>query len=227
MGRSSTLTIAFLTPVIHGHANVHFAILQYLISTPRSDGRFLNIHVISDEPQRKRVADLPSSGHASVTFHPMGNNDLLAAIRSSGGSELLRTPPLSLFYKQGLSSLPGILRVILPEPEAHLSRLSTIAQILKNLKPDLFVIDMLLHGLGLDALYRANVKIPHVKISPGPSLDLCGNMQPQGRGFWNYPWFVQVAAFCSRSPDNLTACLPPTHTPCPSSSYLSTSCMES
>jgi hypothetical protein len=187
MGHASTLTLAFLTPIIHGHANIHFAILRYLLAARETDGMFLSLHIISDEPQRKRVAALPSSAHASVTFHPMGEDDLLAPIRVPGDTDLLRSPPLSLFYRNGLRSLRDVLDPLFAEPEAHLSRLAAIVGILEQIKPDVFVLDFLLHGLGLDAIRCTGLVIPHVVLSPGPSIDMCGLIQPQGRGFWRYP----------------------------------------
>lgn len=116
MGHASTLTLALLTPIMYGHANIHFAILRYLSTTPRTDDMLLSLHVISDEPQRKRVAFLPASTHASVTFHPMGEDDRLVSIRVPGDIDLLRPPPLSLFYRNGLSSHGRMLNPLLVEP---------------------------------------------------------------------------------------------------------------
>jgi hypothetical protein len=120
IGHPSTLTIAFLTPIIHSHANIHFAILQYLLATPRNDGTFLSPHVISDEPQRKRVASLTPKTHASVTCYPMGKDDLFNAIRIPGDRDLMRSPPVLLSHCGGFRSLHAVLDPLVAAPEAHL-----------------------------------------------------------------------------------------------------------
>jgi hypothetical protein len=186
MKDASTLTIAFLTPIAHGHANAHFAIFRYLLTTPRPDGLYLSLHIISDEPQRKRVLALPTSEHASVTFHPIGDTDMHAEYTTAGGSNLIRSPPLSLFYPRGISMLKSAFNTVSPEPEEYLWRFNRITQILEDVKPDLFVIDLIIHALGLEVAKRTGV--PHVVLSPGPSIDHSGASQPKGRGFWKYPW---------------------------------------
>jgi hypothetical protein len=183
----STLKLVFLTPLAYGHANVQYAILRNLLTEPRPGIQHLHLHIIGDEPQRKRLQSLPTSSHATLTFHPMGEEDIHLKFTAAGGSVHVRGPPLSLTYKRGLSMLTGAPDVMYHKPEAYLSRYRKIVDVLEKVKPDLFVVDLLLHSLGVDAVAKTGV--PHVVVSPGPSMDLACPNQPGGRGFWKYPWY--------------------------------------
>jgi hypothetical protein len=176
------LKLAFLTPIVHGHANVHFTIITYLLTEPRTDDLYLDIHIISDEPQRKRLNTLPSSPHASLTFHAMGDEDIHQAFHNGS---VMRAPPLSLAYENGIRMLHIVPEIMHPPPSTFISRVHRTAQVLQNVRPDIFVVDVIIHAIGLDAANKAGV--PHVVIGPTASLDLCAVTQPGGRGFWKYP----------------------------------------
>jgi hypothetical protein len=177
-----TLKLAFLTPVAHGHSNIHFTIFKYLLTTARTDDLHLYIHIISDEPQRKRVDALPASPHATITFHAMADEDIHQAFQDGN---LLRGPPLSLAYENGIRSLHIIPDILNPLPSIFLSRVHRVTQLLQDIRPDVFVVDVLIHAIGLDAANKASV--PHVTIGPTASIDMSAVTQPGGRGLWKYP----------------------------------------
>jgi hypothetical protein len=180
----STLTIAFITPLAHGHGNVHYAVLRNLMTEARA-GTHLHIHVIGDEPQRKRLQTLPASEHAAIHFHPMAEQDYHQAFTSAGGGALVRGPPLSL-SRGGLRTLDPMPEVMLPTAAEYLARYEKIVGVLERVKPDLFVVDIIFNALCMDAVRKTGV--PFVVLAPGFSIDTAGPAQPGGRGFWKYPW---------------------------------------
>jgi hypothetical protein len=175
-----TLKLAFLAPVIRGHANIHFTIFHYLLTEPRTDDLHLDIHIISDEPQRKRFSTLPSSPHATLTFHAMGDEDMHMAFHSG-----VRVPPLSVAYRNGIRMMHVISDLLYPPPAVYISRVHRITQVLEDVRPDLFVVDTLIYAMGQDATKKADV--PHVVIGPTASIERSAVSQPGGRGFWKYP----------------------------------------
>jgi hypothetical protein len=139
---------------------------------------------------------LPTSGHATLTFHPMGEEDIHLKFTAAGGSVHVRGPPLSLTYKRGLTMLTGAPDVMYHKPEAYLSRYHKIVEVLEKVKPDLFVVDLLLHSLGVDAVAKTGV--PYVVVSPGPSMDLACPNQPGGREFCaRRQWLLLVLRYAS------------------------------
>jgi hypothetical protein len=183
----SALILAFITPLAYGHANVHYAVLRNLLTEARHDTH-LRLHVIGDEPQRKRLQTLPSSEYATLEFHPMAEQDYHHAFASAGGGALVRGPPLSLSHKGGLRMLDPMAALMFPEPAEYLDRLSKVVAVLERVKPDLLVIDIIFNALGADAVQRTG--LPFVVLAPGFSLDSSGPNQPGGRGLWKYPWYA-------------------------------------
>jgi hypothetical protein len=179
-----TLTLVFLVPIPHGHANVQMAILHNLLSEPRDDLQ-LRLHVVGDAPLRKRVESLPTSRHASIVFHAIASDDLFQEVHMNTNSNL-RGPPLSQAYRHGLGMLAVVPPLLCPKPSDHLSRFQKVVAVLEDVKPDLFLVDIILHGMGADAAKKTGV--PWAVISPGPSIDTALASQPGGRGFWRYPW---------------------------------------
>jgi hypothetical protein len=180
-----TLKLVFLTPLAYGHANVHYTILRNLL-TERRGGLRLELHVIGDEPQRKRLFALPSSEHTTLRFHPMGDEDMLQHFTESGGSNGVRGPPLSLTRQDGMRVLHAVPSVMYPKPDVFLTRYQKIVEVLQDIQPDIFVVDLFYHALGVDATTKA--RIPHVILCPVGSMDLSTVSQPLGRGFWRFPW---------------------------------------
>jgi hypothetical protein len=181
---TSPITLVFLTPLASGHSNVQFTILKNLLFEPRGE-RQLRMHVIGDAPLWKRVESLPTSPHASVVFHEMAPEDFFHDFQSNANS-FLRGPPLSQAYRRGLGMLTAVPLILCPKPKEHLSRVQKIIAVIEDVKPDLFVVDILIHGIGVDAAKKTGV--PWVVLSPGPSIDPALAGQPGGRGFWRYPW---------------------------------------
>jgi hypothetical protein len=145
-----TLKLAFLAPVIRGHANIHFTIFHYLLTEPRTDDLHLDIHIISDEPQRKRFSTLPSSPHATLTFHAMGDEDMHMAFHSG-----VRVPPLSVAYTNGIRMMHVISDLLYPPPAVYISRVHRITQVLEDVRPDLFVVDTVVYdpgGVGIEGV---------------------------------------------------------------------------
>jgi hypothetical protein len=58
--------------------------------------------------------------------------------------------------------------------------------LLEDVMPDLFVVDLILRGIGADAAKKTEA--PWVVISPGPSIDTVLVSQPGGCSFWHYLW---------------------------------------
>jgi hypothetical protein len=179
---SEKVTLAFLIPSIIGHANVHLAILRRLLAREASDTGEIHVHVIGDGPLRKHILSLPKSDQCFVYFHLMFEEDLLMSL---GDGKMHRLPPLSLFSRAGLSTLDGICQAFAPAPDAFIPRFHRIVEVLRKVKPQLMVIDMLVNTLGVDS--AKHVGVPYVTISPGSSLDMSIFDQPGGRVLWKYP----------------------------------------
>jgi hypothetical protein len=205
-----TLTVAFFTPSIHGHSNVHLTILRQLIAEAGTgDHPSLAIHVVGDEPVRKRICSLPSTPHASVTFYAIGDDDLL--LRCSEFKDIYRARPASLFGRGGLDAIRSLGPIVAPPPELYLPRYAGILKVLQDVMPDLFVVDVLYQALGAEAARSAGVR--YMLLSPSCSLDMALFEQPLGKGFWKYPMFVSSLRPRVSPPDVCrTGCSRPRHT---------------
>jgi hypothetical protein len=177
------VVLAFLTHVISGHSNVHFAIFRRLLSLPAGEAPS-NIYILSDEPLRKRVASLPRSAHTAVTFCAIDDTDVLGSVAST-----FRGPPLSFFTPAGRRVLrEHIVPATFLRPEVYLRRYSRIMAVLQEIKPDLVIVDLLLGTPGFDACTK--LRLRYVIEAPVASLDVVRASQPRGRGFWKYPMCV-------------------------------------
>jgi hypothetical protein len=174
--------LAFLTPVIHGHSNVHLTIYRRLLALSPAEGAPAHIHILGDEPLRKRVNQLPSSEHTAVSFHALNPADVHA---SGTESTLLRTPPLSAVKPGGMSGLRELLPIMFPPVDVYLHRYARIVEILREIKPDIVVADLLFARLGVDACHTLNLR--YAILAPVGSLDISTMTQPGGRGMWKYP----------------------------------------
>jgi hypothetical protein len=174
--------LAFLTPVPHGHSNVHLAILRRLLELPVPDAPS-QIHVLADEPLRKRILQLPSSPHTAVSFHVLDDEDVFAGLSNADD---LRVPPLSLVRPGGLRALTGnFVPIMCPPPTTYLRRYARISDVLRDIRPDLVVVDILFSALGADVCRTLGLR--HVMQAPLASLDTAVLTQPGGRGLWKYP----------------------------------------
>jgi hypothetical protein len=192
-----SLTVAFFTPSIHGHSNVHLTILRQLVAEAGQAGRpSLDIHVLGDEPLRSRIESLPQTAHASVTFHPLGKEDLfmtiLPTLTSASDTEIQRGRPMSPFRSGGLDGIRTLIHILAPSPALYLPRYVRILEVLQKVKPALFVNDLLYGPLGADAARHGGFK--HLFLSPACSLDAAFFNQPHGKAFWKYPMLVGPAA---------------------------------
>jgi hypothetical protein len=181
------LTIAFLTPSIHGHSNVHLTILRRFLSVKPEGVSRLALHVIGDEPLRSRLASLPTpAAHCTFAFHTMGTRDYL---EDTVNPDRLKKPPGSLKVYRDL------MRVMNREPKEYLGRYAKIVEVLESVRPDIVIVDMIYRALGVDACRTAGAD--WVILSPGPSLDFCSLTQPHARGLWYYPVCVSSSPMCS------------------------------
>jgi hypothetical protein len=178
-----TLTIAFLPPVIKGHANVHLATITRLLAMGLDDSPRLHIHVLADAPLRKEVEALPRSSLHSLTFHTLGEQDHILTY-TEDGTETMRQPPPSLLRADGLRFFRLLASIISPSPEIYLQHYGKILNILEEIKPDFAVADVL-YNSGVDACIKAGIK--YAVMTPFCSLDLARWIQPLGRGLWKYP----------------------------------------
>jgi hypothetical protein len=177
------LIIAFVFPLLSGHSNVHIATLRRLLLT--TIDRHLQIHVLSDEPMRKRVTELPGLSNHTLTFHALGEQDALDFVTSTAvkgrhlpGSLIAGTQGAGLdIYRNGVGFL-------CPEPKLYIRHYSIILEIFREIKPDFVVVDILF-GMGVDACETAGIKFGYMV--PISSLDIAGMSQPGARGFWKYP----------------------------------------
>jgi hypothetical protein len=176
------VVLAFLTPVIHGHSNVHLTVYRRLLALSPAEGAPAHIHILGDEPLRKRVAQLPSSEHTAVSFHALDPVDVLAS-----GAEFasIRTPPLSAVKRGGTSGLRNFFPIMFPPADVYLHRYERIVEILREAKPDMVVADILFANLGVDACHTLNLR--YAILAPVGSLDISSMTQPGGRGMWKYP----------------------------------------
>jgi hypothetical protein len=182
----SQLTLAFLTPYIHGHSNVHLTILHRLLTMKPQGVSRLAIHVIGDEPLRPRLASLPvPASHCTLAFHPMGTRDYLEDFVDT---KHLKKPPPTFSNTGSLHIYRDITYVMNREPTEFLSRYSKLLDVLECVRPDMVVVDMLYRSLGVDACRKAGAD--WVILSPSSSLDFSSLTQPQGRGLWHYPAYV-------------------------------------
>jgi hypothetical protein len=190
-----SLTLAFFTPSIHGHSNAHLTILRQLLKEAGEDGRpSLDIHVLGDEPVRPRIQSLPTAKHASITFHSIGDEDLF--LTSTSGvmfhKEIYRVPPSSVFRRGGLDAIRSLSYVFAPSPALYLPRYARILDVLKEVKPALFVVDVLYQPLGADVARHGGFK--YMLLSPLSSLDTSLFRQPHGKAYWKYPMLVFLVA---------------------------------
>jgi hypothetical protein len=183
------VVLAFLAPSIHGHANVHLTIYRRLLALSPAEGAPAHIHILSDEPLRQRVAQLPSSEHTVVSFHAIESVDVL---KSVGDGPFMRVPPLSV----GTSALHGqLMQAMCWPPDVYLRWYERIIEILKEVKPNLAIVDFLYAALGVDVCRTLSLR--YVTLAPLSSLDAAGLSQPGGRGLWKYPAYVQFLSFRS------------------------------
>jgi hypothetical protein len=161
---------------------VHFTVLNYLLTTPRTNGLCFEIHLISDEPQRARFDTLPTPAHATLTFHALGAEDMYHIFHDGS---VLRAPPYSVMYKNGIRMLSVFRDGLHPSPDRFLSRVHRIVQVVQDVRPDVFVFDIVIHAMGLDAANKAG--IAHIVIGPTASVESFSISQPGGRGPWKYP----------------------------------------
>jgi hypothetical protein len=174
--------LAFLAPVIHGHSNVHLTIYRRLLALSPAEGAPAHIHILGDEPLRKRVAQLPFSEHTAVSFHALDPVDVFAS-----GAEFasLRTPPLSAVRRGGTSGLRNLMPIMFPPADVYLHRYERIVEVLREAKPDIVIADVLFANLGVDACHTLNLR--YAILAPIGSLDMSTMTQPGGRGMWKYP----------------------------------------
>jgi hypothetical protein len=155
--------LAFLTPVPHGHSNVHLAILRRLLELRPPDAPS-QIHVLADEPLRKRILQLPSSSHTTVSFHVLDDEDVFAGLSNADD---LRVPPLSLVRSDDLRALTGnFVPIICPPPSTNLGlrRYARISDVLRDIRPDLVVVDIFFSALGADVCRTLGLR--HVMRAP-------------------------------------------------------------
>jgi hypothetical protein len=177
------VTLAFLTQVMAGHSNVHFAIFRRLLALPASEAP-THIQIIGDEPLRKRVAGLPASVHTRVTFHPLDATDVMGGM-SNNVNAALRSPE-RLGDTGGLRVLQRALaNNIYLATDVYLRRYARVVSILQDIKPDLVVIDIMHNYVGRDACDKLGLR--YIIEAPIASLDLARLVQPGGRGLWKQP----------------------------------------
>jgi hypothetical protein len=180
------VVLAFLTHVISGNSNVHFAIFRRLLSLPRAEAPS-QIHIIGDEPLRKRVDRLPSSPHTSVTFHVLDQTDVLPSFLSN--SDTLRSPPISFFTPAGIRVFKDLfVPAAMLRPDVYLRRYAQLLSIFQDIKPDLVVVNILLGTPGFDACKTLGLRF--IFEAPISSLDVERMSQPGGQGLWKYPMYV-------------------------------------
>jgi hypothetical protein len=182
------VVLAFLTHVISGNSNVHFAIFRRLLSLPRGEAPS-QIHIIGDEPVRKRVDRLPSSPHTSVTFHVLDQTDVLANVGPT--SDTMRGPPLSFFTPAGIRVFQDVVvPLLIFRPDVYLRRYAQLLSIFQDIKPDLVVVNILLGTAGFDACNALGLRF--IFEAPISSLDVERMSQPGGQGLWKYPVYVPL-----------------------------------
>jgi hypothetical protein len=164
---SSLIKLAFLTPVIHGHSNIHWSIITNLLKEKRPGIERLEIHIIGDEPLGRRLAALPESDHCTVTFHCMGEQDIM---RNATTMENIKRPPPSLMKPRSLWAFASALNFLIYKADEYLSHHAQVIRVLEDIDPDLMVIDMIFSNLGTDACMATGQE--HVILSPCPSIDL-------------------------------------------------------
>jgi hypothetical protein len=192
-----SLTLAFFTPSIHGHSNVHLTILRQLLAEAGEAGRpSLDIHILADETVRPRIKSLPTAPHATITFHSIGDEDLfltsISSVMFDRLGEIYRAPPSSVFRPGGLDAIRSIGPVLAPPPALYLPRYARILDVLKKVNPTLFVVDVLYEALGADVARHGGFK--YMLLSPLCSMDVSQFNQPHGKAFWKYPMFVSSIA---------------------------------
>jgi hypothetical protein len=181
MGSCGPLRIAFLTPLIHSHSNVHFALFRQLLCSASS--RPLDIHVIGDEPLRLRLAEIEVVGDNKLTFHAIDSEDCLHGIANL--IMVARLPPLSITRKNGFATLNTISHIICPEPAPYLERFKHTLMVVEELQPDALVTDIIYAGIAIDVSKKTGTKL--VGLMPAQDIDLRLFEQPWGSGFWKYP----------------------------------------
>jgi hypothetical protein len=184
------VALAFLAPVPHGHSNVHLAIYRRLLALPAADAP-AHIHVLADEPFRKRVTQLPASPHTRVSFHALNEEDAYATVANP---DTLRVPPLSLTARGGTRALHGsFVPIMCPPATLYLSQYARMLDVLKDIKPDLVVVDVLFAALGADVCRTLHLR--YAILAPIGSLDVSLFTQPGGRALWKYPMRVSSSTY--------------------------------
>jgi hypothetical protein len=175
--------LAFLAPVPHGHSNVHFTIYRSLLALP-VDKAPSHIHIIGDEPLRKRIDQLALPSYCKVSFHALDPVDIFDVIISDKSQ--LRVPPLSVLKPGGLRGLRGhFVPIVCPPSAVYLSRYQRILAALEKIQPDLVIIDVIFVAVGLDVCRTLNLR--YAILAPTASLEISVMSQPGGRGLWKYP----------------------------------------
>jgi hypothetical protein len=102
--------------------------------------------------------------------------------------EIYRARPLSFFRSGGLDALRSVGPVLAPPPALYLPRYVRIIEVLKKVKPALFVVDIMYKTLAADVARHEGFK--YMMVSPFCSLDFSLLEQPRGKGLWKYPMLV-------------------------------------
>jgi hypothetical protein len=181
-GDVAPLTITFICTPLSGHANIHLANLTYLLSLPPSASPPLNLHLISEEPTRRRIASLPSSNRHTFTFHAF--SDTSFHNERVAHENWPRIPPVRPSLARGKWTYGSVAEVIAMPPQTHLAYHDSIVNILNQLKPDLVLADILLLP-ALEACITTDVRWG--LLSPGSCLDTYRLQQPKAGAFWRVP----------------------------------------
>lgn len=184
------LSIAFLPPCINGHSNVHVVAIQNLISLEPHKSPPLHIHVVADEPLRKRIEALVPLPRHRLTFYSSNDKDHFRQYAGPVGE--IRKPQPSLFGRGGMATLNHLPKMTFPPVDIYMAQFLRLKQILEGIKPDLAMADVLL-PVGVDACKAAGVR--YGMMSPNSSLDWALWSQPGGRGFWKYPMLASTTPF--------------------------------
>jgi hypothetical protein len=185
----SRISVAFLTPPANGQCNVHFAVIQHLLSlsSDKVSGA-VDVHLLGTEPLRKKIPLSllqPTSGSNNrLTFHCYGTSDYVADI-AADMRKVSRGPPASLFGKGGRDALAGLPAFLFGPPDEFARHYNSLIVILKDIKPQVVIIDPIMVVLGIDVCTESG--LPWAMISPGNSLETVLHAQPGGAGFWKYP----------------------------------------
>jgi hypothetical protein len=184
MAHADSVTLAFVCPSVSGHANIQIATLQYFLST--SDGPSFALHVLSDEPIRKRVEVLPRLARHKITFHSLGE-EYFQEVHVD--TDMERHGPIDLFAKDGLRGYQALAQLIVPNSQRYLDYYERCRAIFQSLLPDLdlVVVDVLMNHAG-EACRSLN--IPYGVCSPNPSFDMTRIMTKSLKRFWKYPAYV-------------------------------------